>query len=143
MPQGSILRPMLFIRYTANTDNIAAGHGLLSHFYANDSHLVLSGRLAERDILASMLTRCSDEIDAWMASNRLKLNQDKTEPLSCATSCRIQHNDNSHIYLSGTLISPVSTVRDLDIMLASDLSLLPRINHLVSRCFYQLRCIKS
>jgi len=43
----------------------------------------------------------------------------------------------------GVTIQPSSTVRDLGVILDPELSLGPHINHLVSRCFHQLRRIKS
>jgi len=43
----------------------------------------------------------------------------------------------------GATIQPSSTVRDLGVILDPELSLGPHINHLVGRCFHQLRRIKS
>ena len=40
-------------------------------------------------------------------------------------------------------IQPSSTVRDLGVVLDSEMSFSEYIIQLVSRCFYQLRCIKS
>ena len=71
--------------YTADIGNITVGHELSLHFYADNLQLVLSGRREDRDILASRLIKCIDQIDAWMASNHLKLNQDKTKILLFAT----------------------------------------------------------
>jgi len=43
---------------------------------------------------------------------------------------------------SGATIQPSSTVRDLGVILES-IQFGPHVNQLVSRCFYQLRHIKS
>ena len=67
--------------YAADIDNITVGHGLLSHFYVDDSQQVLSGHQEDIYVLTSRLTRCIDEIDVGVASNRLKLNQYKSEML--------------------------------------------------------------
>jgi len=43
----------------------------------------------------------------------------------------------------GATVQPSSTVRDLGIILDCEMSFRSYINQLVSRCFYQLRCVKS
>ena len=58
--------------------------------YADDTLLQVSGRPPDADILHSKLTLCIDDIDAWMASNRLKLNQEKTCILCCTTTSRLK-----------------------------------------------------
>src|SRR6218665_1466806 len=84
---------------------------------------------------------------AWMRSNRLCLNSEKTEFLWCATSRRCSHLDTGELSVCGSLIRPVTVARDLGVMLQSDLSMKDHVGRTVSRCFRQLRllkgCIKS
>jgi len=47
------------------------------------------------------------------------------------------------VTFAGSDIQPSSTVRDLDVILDSELSFGPHISQLVSRCFLQFRRIKS
>ena len=74
------------------------------HFYVDDAQLVFSGHWEDKDILASSLIRYIEVINLWMASNRLKINQDKTELLWCATVGRVKYVDNATLSLSVTWI---------------------------------------
>jgi len=79
----------------------------------------------------------------WMASNRLKLNPAKTDFTRCATRRRQHQLSREALMFGGATIQPSSTVRDLGVILDPELSLGLHINHLVSRCFHQLRGIRS
>ena len=111
------------------------------HFYADDSQLYVSAKPQHTDDVCDRLRRCKEAIGQWMASNRLKLNPVKTDLLWCATRRR-QLNRNLLMF-GGATIQPSSTVRDLGVVLDNEMSFSAYINQLVSRCFYQLRCIKS
>jgi len=41
VPQGSVLDPRLFIRYTADLSDVAVAHDVNLHFYVDDSQLYL------------------------------------------------------------------------------------------------------
>src|SRR6218665_2060656 len=60
----------------------------------------------------------------WMRSNRLQLNPEKTDFLWCATRrrCRPIHLDTAELSVCGALIRPSTSVRDLGVLLESDLS---------------------
>ena len=78
-----------------------------------------------------------------MASNRLLLNQDKTEFLWLATRKRLHLVDNSPFDLDGVIVEPVTKVRLLRVCLDASLSLVDHINKLVKNTMYQLRQLKS
>src|SRR6218665_1577049 len=88
-----------------------------------------------------------ERIAEGMRSNRLCLNSEKPEFVWCATSRRCPHLDTGELSVCGFLISPVTVVRDLGVMLQSNLSMKDNVARAVSRCFHQLRllkgCIKS
>ena len=87
-------------------------HGLLSYFYADDTQLQFSGPCEKRASLLDQLSLCIDEIDEWITSKCLILNQDKTDILCNATKYRLSRIDTSPINLTGALITP-SVICDL------------------------------
>ena len=58
-----------------------------------------------------------------MRSNRLCLNPEKTDFMWCVTRRRCMHLDTSELSVCGALIRPSTTVRDLGVLLESDLSM--------------------
>jgi len=63
--------------------------------------------------------------------------------MRCATRRRQHQLRTEGLTFSGATIQPSSTVRDLGVILDTELSFGPHVNQLVSRCFHQLRRIKS
>ena len=55
------------------------------------------------------------DVAAWMKSNRLQLNSDKTEVLWCATNRRLHQPPVSAMLIDGVPITPAVYVRDLGI----------------------------
>src|SRR6218665_3883735 len=84
-----------------------------------------------------------ERIAEWMRSNRLRLNLEKMDFLWCATRRRCMHLDTSELSVCGTLIRPSTTVRDLGVLLESDLSMRRHVAWTVGSCFRQLRLIRS
>ena len=77
--QGSVLGPILFKMYSAPIGNIVRKHGLTHHLSAYDTQLYIS---LGPDIVASAVKRvevCIAEIVAWMGTNKLMLDDGKTE----------------------------------------------------------------
>ena len=80
----------------------------------------------------------------WMCSNRLRLNQSKTEFLWCTMRRWLQLLDNSPIQL-GTNASVVSstTVRNLGVFIDQSLTMTSHINIRAGWCFQSLRQLRT
>ena len=85
IPQGSVLRLVLFLLYTVDVITIARRHDIGVHSNSDDTLLC-------QNFMANMfvariprLVSCIDNINRRMSSNRLKLNLDKTDLILLGT----------------------------------------------------------
>ena len=78
-----------------------------------------------------------------MCANRLQLNADKTDVMWCASTRRAACLPTDPIVIAGVSVRPVSTVRDLGIMIDSDLGASSLSRLVVSRCFAALRQLRQ
>jgi len=95
------------------------------------------------DSLQSTLSDCLDDVSDWMRSNRLQLNASKTEILWCSTSCRRHLLPTTAVRVGADYVTPSSAVRDLGIMIDSDVSMRSHVSRTVSSCLATLRQIRS
>jgi len=143
VPQGSVLGPILFLLYTVDVIEIARHHGLGVHSYADDTQLYLhtpATSLAEQSV---KITTCISEINVWMASNRLKLNTNKTQFMCAGTRQQLSKVSANSILLDGASIELSDEVMLLGVVVDCELTFAPYIKRLAARCFYQLRQLRT
>ena len=144
VPQGSVLGPILFISYSAAVIAIVQHHGFKVHAFADDLQIKLYGSTAQSgaaDLMARM-SNCVESVASWMSSNRLRLNPSKTELIWLGTSRRLQHCAGLTMSVCGADVRPVECVRDLGVLIDSNMTLLNHVNSVAGICFYQLRQLR-
>ena len=115
VPQGSVLAPLLYVLYTAPIADIIKSHDLHYHLCADDSQFFFPSQ-SQQDVclVKSKLEACVKRIDSWMVSNRLKLNQDKTELVIISSRYR-QSLALTHLQVGEEKICSSESVRNLGI----------------------------
>jgi len=135
-----VLWPLSFILYVVDAAEIPERHGFGSHFYADDAQLYLTCRRDDSFTCVSRVSNCIEEMDQWMAANRLVMNPAKTDVLWCS----IRHQSDSPLTLAGVTVLPSCEVRNLGVVFDfSDLSLKAHVSQLTARCYSCLRRINS
>ena len=88
------------------------------------------------------MSLCIECVASWMSSNRLRLNPSKTELIWLGTSRRLQHCDGFNMTVCGADVRPVDCVRDLGVLIDSNMTLSNHVNNVAGICFYQLRQLR-
>ena len=77
VPRGSVLGPVLFTVYTGTLAFFLEAHGVSYHFFADDTQLYI--KVEDIDEAKHRLSSLLSDLKIWMARQKLKLNDGKTE----------------------------------------------------------------
>ena len=143
VPQGSVLEPVLFLLYIGEINHVINQYNLRSQCYADDCQVHSSCQPDKKDELIKSTLICMEGLFLWMASNRLKLNSDKTEFMWLTSRGMQNLIDHSSIVEHGINIKPSSTVRILGVYVDEAMSFEAHIGNVVRTRFFQLRQLKA
>jgi len=118
-------------------------HGLMSHFYADDTQLYFYCQPEQMSDLAIKFSEYTVELEAWMASNRLKLNCEKTEILWLRSRYQqLMPNSIPIVSVGVSAVEPSDGARNLGVYFDINLNMKQHINNVCRQCYFQLRQLR-
>ncbi len=137
VPQGSILAPLLFSLYMLPLSQIMRKNQIAYHSYADDTQIYLA--LSPNDYsLIDSLCQCIDEINSWMCQNFLQLNKEKTEVIAFGNKDEVL---KVNAYLDSRGQTTKNQVRNLGVILETDLSFSSHVKAVTKSAYYHLKNI--
>ena len=139
VPQGSVLRPVLYTMYTSPLGNLIKYHSMPYHMYADDTQLYKSAKASQILSVLKDTTECFVSIKAWMTQNKLKLNDAKTDIIPCSTSTQINTPGVDHVIIGNSAITFSNKANNLGVFIDNDLSMESQLNHVCKLSYLELR----
>ena len=140
VPQGSCLGTLLFTIYASKLFEILKHHLPDVHAYANDNQSYLSFKpgssVGELEAVTA-LQNCIIDIKTWMTTDKLKLNDGKTEFIIIGTRAQLDKINITKLSIDQVKVSPVSSVRNLGTWFDNHLTMTTAIspNFIISTVF--------
>ena len=145
VPQGSCLDPILFLVYASTLFNVIQIHLSNAHGYADDHQIYLSfkpvNQKSQEEALHA-IQNCVNDVRKWMLVNKLKINDSKTEFLIIGSKHQLNKITIDSIKIGDSEIKPVTSVKNLGVLIDNNLSMENHITKTCSIAFYHIYNIK-
>ena len=113
------------------------------HFYADNTQLYIAFKtssVSDMNQSKTKLINCVRDIDAWMLSNKLKLNRDKSEVLVISPIYR-PHPILSSVDICNETVLSSTSAHNIGVIVDQSLAMKPHVNAVCKSSFSHLRNI--
>ena len=114
--------------YTEDLPALIERHEIKHHLYADDIQLSDDQSITSVAASISNMDHCIDAVHTRFSSKRLQLNPTKTEIFWFETRASLKRLQHIRLHIGTVVIKPTSVVRDLGVLLDSELSMRQHIS---------------
>ena len=145
VPNGSVLGALKFVTYTEDLPVVIQRIAIDYHLYAGITQLFDEPPITSIAASISNIQHCVVAVHAWCSAKRLQLNPLKFEIIWFGTQATLKRRENTNLCLHvGTdTVAPSNVLRNLGVLLDSELTMRQHISETVGAYFYHLRRLKK
>ena len=141
VPQGSVLGPILFNIYSSSLGHLLRERMVGYHFYADDSQIYITASPDQVDAASTQMEECVRLVSAWMSQHHLMMNNNKTEFLVLSSKHTAREIRLPNLDVCGHSVAPSDTVRNIGVIIDSNLSMDAHVATLCKNAYFQLHRI--
>ena len=146
VPQGSFYGPVAFLLYASQLFSVMKKHLPQVHVYADDTQLYIAfnpAKDANQWKAVAEIEICVRDLRAWMLSNKLKINDSKTEFMLLGSKSSLAKVHVDSIRVGERQVKKVPYVRNLGVWLDENLDMQLHITKQCQKAMMHLQAIRS